>query len=189
MAFTEIEKENIKERLIKSCEESWSVNGYKKTNVEDLCRSAGISKGAFYLFYASKEELFLEVMIYTQNRLMEIVKEGAKEDNSKEGLIKILKQLYREYISVSFLNETENPDFIAFINKLDKDKIKKMEEHGNYDMRNVMKLFKVKYKIPEEMALSALSYIFAPKMTHRFAWDYLEVFDFILESVANSIFL
>src|SRR5512138_1495129 len=36
--------------------------GLKKTSVDELTEAVGISKGAFYLFYESKEELFLEIL-------------------------------------------------------------------------------------------------------------------------------
>ena len=36
--------------------------GIRKTNVEDLTSAAGISKGAFYLFFDSKEALFFEIL-------------------------------------------------------------------------------------------------------------------------------
>lgn len=45
------------------------MHGYKKTGVDELCRQAGISKGAFYLFYASKEALFCEVLCSVQEQM------------------------------------------------------------------------------------------------------------------------
>lgn len=38
------------------------ASGLRKTSVDQLTRAAGIPKGTFYLFYASKEELFLEIL-------------------------------------------------------------------------------------------------------------------------------
>ena len=52
-SFTEREKENIKKGLQDACKRSWTQYGYKKTSVDELCREAGISKGAFYLFFES----------------------------------------------------------------------------------------------------------------------------------------
>ncbi|MBR6742304.1 MAG: TetR/AcrR family transcriptional regulator, partial [Clostridia bacterium] len=37
------------------------AEGLKKTTLEELTHSAGISKSAFYAFYPSKEHLFLQV--------------------------------------------------------------------------------------------------------------------------------
>jgi AcrR family transcriptional regulator len=38
------------------------IYGIRKTNVEELTEAAGISKGAFYSFYPSKEELFMDIL-------------------------------------------------------------------------------------------------------------------------------
>ena len=60
--FSEQEKERIREGLLEQGRTFLSTYGIRRTNVEDLTRSVGISKGAFYLFYGSKEELFYEVL-------------------------------------------------------------------------------------------------------------------------------
>lgn len=59
--FTEHEKELIRKRLITVGYKQFSAHGLKKTNIEELARGAKISKGAFYLFYESKEALFMDV--------------------------------------------------------------------------------------------------------------------------------
>ncbi len=60
--FSEEEKERIRGGLLEQGGRFLSAYGIRRTNVEDLTRAVGISKGAFYLFYASKEELFYEVL-------------------------------------------------------------------------------------------------------------------------------
>lgn len=60
--FTDQEKKNIRDRLIKSGKESFGLFGIRKTSVEDLAKKAGISKGAFYQFYSSKEDLYFAVI-------------------------------------------------------------------------------------------------------------------------------
>ena len=60
-AFTEHEKDLINKRLIEQGYKLFSVYGLKKTSIEELAQAAGISKGAFYLFYESKEALFMDV--------------------------------------------------------------------------------------------------------------------------------
>ena len=61
-AFTEHEKDLIGKRLLEQGYKQFSAYGLQKTNVEELAEAAGISKGAFYLFYASKEALFMDVI-------------------------------------------------------------------------------------------------------------------------------
>ena len=60
-AFTEHEKDLISKRLIEQGYKLFSVYGLKKTSIEELAQAAGISKGAFYLFYESKEALCMDV--------------------------------------------------------------------------------------------------------------------------------
>jgi len=61
-AFTEEEKEWIRERLLQEGEKQFTAYGLRKTNIEELADAAGISKGAFYIFFESKEALFMDVI-------------------------------------------------------------------------------------------------------------------------------
>jgi AcrR family transcriptional regulator len=47
-----------RERLLESAKRLFSQKGYYATSVEDIVESAGLSKGAFYFYFKSKEELF-----------------------------------------------------------------------------------------------------------------------------------
>ncbi len=67
-AFTEQEKELIRKRLLEQGYKQFSAYGLRKTNIEELAEASGISKGAFYLFYASKEALFMEVVEQVEQR-------------------------------------------------------------------------------------------------------------------------
>jgi AcrR family transcriptional regulator len=60
--FSEQERSTIRAGLQARARELLASYGLRKTSVEDLTAGAGISKGAFYLFYDSKEELFFEVL-------------------------------------------------------------------------------------------------------------------------------
>ena len=60
--FSERERTIIRAKLREKGGELFGTYGVRKTNVEELARAAGISKGAFYLFYESKEELFFELL-------------------------------------------------------------------------------------------------------------------------------
>jgi len=60
--FTEQEKKNIRIRLIHSGKEAFGLYGIKKTSVDELAKNAGISKGAFYNFFPSKEDLYFAII-------------------------------------------------------------------------------------------------------------------------------
>ncbi len=67
--FSEHEKEVIRKRLLEHGYKLFSTYGLSKTNVEELAVAAGISKGAFYKFYESKEALFMDIIEQAEVRL------------------------------------------------------------------------------------------------------------------------
>lgn len=60
--FSKSKRDEIAEKLKEGARIFASQKGMKKTSVDSLVEYAGISKGAFYNFYGSKDELFLEVV-------------------------------------------------------------------------------------------------------------------------------
>jgi AcrR family transcriptional regulator len=60
--FSEREKTIIRAKLLAKGKELFATYGIKKTNIEDLTNASGISKGAFYLFFESKEDLFFDLL-------------------------------------------------------------------------------------------------------------------------------
>ena len=59
--FTEADRAAIRETLIEAGKKYFLRYGLRKTNVEELARAAGIAKGTFYHFFASKEDLCMEI--------------------------------------------------------------------------------------------------------------------------------
>jgi AcrR family transcriptional regulator len=60
--FTEREKALIRASFLEQGRELFATYGLRKTAIEDLTKAVGISKGAFYLFFESKEQLFFELL-------------------------------------------------------------------------------------------------------------------------------
>ena len=67
--FTDTERSAIRDRLVAAGQELFARRGIRATTVEQLARAAGISKGAFYQFYASKEQLFFAVVAQVETAL------------------------------------------------------------------------------------------------------------------------
>ena len=61
-SFSDHERGIIRSRLLQEGNRLFSTYGLRKTSVEEIALSAKISKGAFYLFFPSKESLFMEVV-------------------------------------------------------------------------------------------------------------------------------
>lgn len=79
--FSDDEKNAIREQLLVKGRELFGVYGLKKTSVEEITDAVGISKGAFYLFYASKEELFFDMLEQVETETQNAILRGI-ENNS-----------------------------------------------------------------------------------------------------------
>ncbi len=51
------DKDSTRGKLLASATRTVRRNGYAATSVDDICRAAGVSKGAFFHYFGSKEEL------------------------------------------------------------------------------------------------------------------------------------
>lgn len=60
-AFKPTERSHIEARLLETGRALFERQGLRKTNVAELAAAAGIGKGSFYLFYPSKEDLFMAI--------------------------------------------------------------------------------------------------------------------------------
>src|SRR5690349_24989999 len=92
-AFTQNEKEIIRAQLHEKGKKLCEKQGLKKTSVDELAEAVGISKGAFYLFYDSKEELFLEVLEQLETELQTGILQFTIQPNadSRKNVTKMLK--------------------------------------------------------------------------------------------------
>ena len=109
-AFTEREKAIIRAKLRTKGKELFSAYGVKKTNVEDLTEAVGISKGAFYLFYESKEVLFFELVRQFEAEYREqILRDLVRADLAP-------RQRFKEMLRGALLRWRENPLFAHFSN-------------------------------------------------------------------------
>jgi len=94
--FTENQMISFKEKLIASAFVALKNAGVRKTTVQDLTTSVGLSLGAFYKFYPSKEALFFETYEITEERLKDQFMSLLQAESEVSPLVicSILKQLF-----------------------------------------------------------------------------------------------
>ena len=69
-AYSDQEKEQVKEALLISVLQCVMERGLVHSSIDTLCRKVGISKTFFYTFFSSKEELVLQALRYQQPKLL-----------------------------------------------------------------------------------------------------------------------
>jgi AcrR family transcriptional regulator len=106
--FSEREKALIRAQLLAKGRELFATQGIKKANVEDLTKAASISKGAFYLFFNSKEELFFEILGQFEDEYHASLVEAAGRPGASP------RQLVKDVLTLAFTIWRTNPLFTHF---------------------------------------------------------------------------
>ncbi|SFH77865.1 transcriptional regulator, TetR family [Lachnospiraceae bacterium NLAE-zl-G231] len=188
-SFSEREKENIRKSLMDICKQNWTQYGYKKTSVDEICKQAGISKGAFYLFFESKEALFCEVLFSVQREICEMAAAAMEEEKGKPGVVKALKLIYRAYDKNSFLYGSDTADYTILMNKVSEEQAKEMEQAGELSRQLFSGHPALKFKVDANMAISVIySLIMNIKNKDVLPQNHLEVFDFMADHLIDNLY-
>jgi AcrR family transcriptional regulator len=119
-AFSEKEREIIRQRLREEGAMLFEAYGLRKTSVEDITRAAGISKGAFYLFYKSKEELFLDILEQLESELRGSILEYSLHpgEDARQNARRILSNFLLMYDACPLLKKFSQSDLDYLLRKL-----------------------------------------------------------------------
>ncbi len=154
-------REEAKSRIIRESVKYFSEKGYHKTKMAEIAESLGVSKGAIYQYFASKENLFLEVIKYyveyTQKELISFLNLRQPKDMStdeffdimfnmgqsqSEGNLKLLDRLFPPLdfnLAISELT-TSNPSMKEEMTEYYKDSIRLMADYfDDYKKRGIIK--------------------------------------------------
>lgn len=104
---------DAKEHIIKVACKLFLQKSFKEVTMKELVRSTGLSKGAFYHYFESKEKLFFAVLEYFFTTIMV----HAYENYSKESFYRFyhdyaneIKSYSKEYLKI-FIGEEEETEF------------------------------------------------------------------------------
>lgn len=81
----------VKLRIIQAARKTFAKKGFSNTSMEDIARTAKVSKGGLYHHYSSKDDLFMSIFIENQDS---VIKAEPKLFEKKENLLKDLSKFY-----------------------------------------------------------------------------------------------
>jgi AcrR family transcriptional regulator len=124
-AFSPEERETIRRQLREKGEELFQAYGLKKTTVADITQAVGISKGSFYLFYGSKEELLLEILeqIESEARAHILDYTVHPQENARQSVSAILKGFLLTWDTYPLLTRLDKSDFDYLARKLPAERV------------------------------------------------------------------
>jgi AcrR family transcriptional regulator len=127
-AFTEHEKEQIGRQLLEQGYKLFSAYGLKKTNLDEIAQAAGISKGAFYIFYESKEALFMDVIEQAERHFRQEILAAVElpGPTPRVRLFAVLKTAFILFKTIPLLRFFTSSDFIQLFRRIPAEKL---QEH------------------------------------------------------------
>lgn len=90
-------KEEAKSRIVKAARVVFAKKGYHDATMDDIAREVGVSKGALYSYFSSKEDLIKEISVQGHQTLRDILSESGKCSNLEEVLEQVYTRITEEY--------------------------------------------------------------------------------------------
>ncbi|MFC1749519.1 TetR/AcrR family transcriptional regulator [Pseudomonadota bacterium] len=109
MPYSPAHKEQSRNKLLASAFELFAHQGYDKITLNAVTEHAGLTRGAFYNHFSSKQELYREAMKFAATN-SQIVAQMEKRKNGSEMLISMIEG----YLSQQHLSNTQ-PCPLAFL--------------------------------------------------------------------------
>ncbi len=78
----------VREEIVDVAARLFARYGFRKTSIDDVAAAARIGKGSIYLHFASKEEIFAEVVRRTSDRALHILVAAVKRARSPAGKVR-----------------------------------------------------------------------------------------------------
>ena len=91
------EKEAKKDKIIEKSMELFREKGYHTTKVEEITKALGISKGNFYTYFNSKEEVLYEILDIIKSEKIRMLEEIDTNKAPKE-ILKDFIEDYKQYV-------------------------------------------------------------------------------------------
>jgi len=125
-AFSDKEKDMIRNKLIEKGKELFVRYGLRKTGIADLTKAAGIAQGSYYNFFQSKEELYFEIIEQEENYIKTslLTNHNLGENLTKQSLEAFIKNAFSMIDESIFIKKLmSGEDYELLVRKLPEERI------------------------------------------------------------------
>jgi len=187
-SLSEREQNAIKAKLIESCRICWERYGYKKTGVAELASMSGISTGAFYTFFPSKEMLFIETANTFIKRLYDMMAVCKPKEPTKYDFATGFKQCTNEMFENKWIFSLRE-DIETFLRKLPEDFLEQDFQQDLLDITAVVNLYGLKTKVPmEEIVAVFYTLLMSIYLTDIIGATHKQALNLLIDSVIVNLF-
>jgi TetR/AcrR family transcriptional repressor of nem operon len=95
--------QQTKNKIIQIALEQINVKGYESTSVDEIIQAAGITKGAFYHHFSSKESLLLETLNHLELEFVKFLDEHLNNNNPQQALKNFFKAALKTNTQKKFI--------------------------------------------------------------------------------------
>lgn len=187
--FNEREKDAIRQKLMDAAEVCWRKYGLKKTSVDELVGMVNISKGSFYLFYPTKEHLFMDVFerIDTRSKkeLFRIIQNS--QGSKKEIFVSIIMQMYKDVKKTPWILNMHHGDLELLLRKLPPERVERHLKDDDSTAVELFKLLDIETDVDPEIISGAMRSIFLMLLHKQEIGE--EIFDDVIAYLVEAITL
>jgi AcrR family transcriptional regulator len=98
-------KKAVISKIIQTALEIFSKNGYRGTTMDDIAKELGVSKGALYSYFKSKDDILKEIFQTNHQIMRETLckaVDGQDYLQTMEKAYKLMTEKYHEFVHTSF---------------------------------------------------------------------------------------
>lgn len=97
-------KQHQRERIIEGAAQAFAEQGYRQITIDVIAERLGVSKGAIYLYFKSKEELFVAIYTNQMERQLQSIRESYQPaDRVMLKLEKVLDEFIKLLLNHDFV--------------------------------------------------------------------------------------
>ena len=98
-------KKAVISKIVETALEIFSTKGYQDLTMDEIAKKLGISKGALYSYFTSKDEILKEIYKNGRQTMQKILCEASQDDDLKqimETIFKLTTEKYEKNIRIYF---------------------------------------------------------------------------------------
>jgi AcrR family transcriptional regulator len=90
-------KEIAKSKIIQAARQVFAKKGYHEAPMDDVAKEVGVSKGALYSYFTSKEDLLKEISLQGHQTLRNILSETSKCNSLEDAIEQVYATITEKY--------------------------------------------------------------------------------------------